>query len=221
MSSNKASPAIKSLNDIKVKYSPVKKQNNKYNNVFVKGYKFGLMTLEFKKFSDPNEDAYFKDFLDLLDTDPKVGNDLGIIKVAFVRDSSKNSIAKIQSSRYKARHFLGIPPQESENDNEYCQKWADKIINFMNNDIKWKYSNNFKFRGDLTKMMNGKVANCLDEVLLDEDIGGFVELFLFDSVDDIKDNSDIMKDIFGNLENLEFCNSILMANWKNWSNDED
>jgi hypothetical protein len=31
----------------------------------------------------------------------------------------------------------------------------------------------FKCRGDLTKMINGKLANCLDEVLLDEDIGGF------------------------------------------------
>jgi len=71
MSSNKASPVRKSLNDVKVKYSPVEKQNNKYNNVFVKGYKFGLMSLEFKKFSDPDEDAYYKDFLDLLDTDPK------------------------------------------------------------------------------------------------------------------------------------------------------
>jgi hypothetical protein len=94
MSSNKASHARKSSNDVKVKYSPVKKQNNKHNNVFVKGYKFGLMTLEFEKFSDPNEDAYYKDILALLDTDPKVGNDLGIIKVAFVRDSSKCSIAK-------------------------------------------------------------------------------------------------------------------------------
>jgi hypothetical protein len=128
MSSNKTSPARKSLTDVKVKYSPVKKKNNKYNNVFVKGYKFGLMTFEFKKFSDPNEDAYYKDFLDLLDTDPKVGNDFGIIKVTFVRDSSKCSIAKIQSSGYKAHHFLGIAPQESENNNEYRKKWADKII---------------------------------------------------------------------------------------------
>ena len=99
MSQPKQSPVRKSLNDVKVKYSPAKKQNNKYNNVQFRGYKFGLMTLEFKKFSDPNEDAYYKDFLD---TDPKVGNDLGIIKVAFVRDSSKCSIAKIQSSGYKA-----------------------------------------------------------------------------------------------------------------------
>jgi len=38
--------------------------------------------------------------------------------------------------------------------------------------------------------------------LLDEDIGGFVGIFLFDSVDDIKDNSDVMKDIFGNVENF-------------------
>ena len=133
----KQSPARKSLNDVKVKYSPIKKSNNKHNNVFDKGYKFGLMTLEFKKFSDPNEDAYYKDFLDLLDTDPKVGNDLGIIKVTFVRDSSKCSIAKIQRSGYKARHFLGIAPQESESDYEYRKKWADnKIINFMNNEIK-------------------------------------------------------------------------------------
>jgi hypothetical protein len=108
---------FKKIRTIHVKYSPVKKQNNKYNNVFVRGYKFGLMTLEFKKFSDQNEDAYYKDFLDLLDTDPKVGNDLGIIKVAFVRDSSKCSNSKIQSSGYKACHFLGIAPQESENDN--------------------------------------------------------------------------------------------------------
>jgi len=93
-------------------------------------------------------------------------------------------LAKIQSSGYKARHFLGIAPQESENDNEYRKKWADKIINFMNNEIMWKCSINFKFRGDLTKMINGKVANCLDEVLLDEDIGGFVGMFLFESVDD-------------------------------------
>jgi hypothetical protein len=38
-------------------------------------------------------------------------------------------------------------------------------------------------------------TNHLDEVLLDEDIGGFVGMFLFDSVDDIIDNSNIMKDI--------------------------
>jgi hypothetical protein len=136
------------LSDVKVKYLPIKKSNYKHNNVFVKGYKFGLMMLEFKKSTDPNEDAYNKDFLDLLDSDPKVGNDLGIIKVAFVRDSSKCSIAKIQSSGYKAHHFLGIAPQESKNDGEFHKKWADKIINFMNNESKWKYSNNFKFRGD-------------------------------------------------------------------------
>jgi hypothetical protein len=70
-------------------------------------------------------------------------------------------------------------------------------------------------------MINGKVANCLDEVLLDEDIGSFVEMFLFDSVDDIKDNSEVMKDIFENDKKLDVGDSILMANWKNWSNEED
>jgi hypothetical protein len=58
-------------------------------------------------------------------------------------------------------------------------------------------------------------------VLLDEDIGSFVGMFLFDSVDNIKDNSDVMKDIFGNVETLEIGDSILMANWNNSNNDED
>jgi hypothetical protein len=70
-------------------------------------------------------------------------------------------------------------------------------------------------------MINGKVATCLDEVLLDEYIGSFVGMFLFESVDDIKDNSNIMKDIFGNVENLEIGDSILMANCNNWNNVED
>jgi len=77
----------------------------------------------------------------------------------------------------------------------------------------------FKCRGDLTKMINGKLANCLDEVLLDEDIGGFfrnVSLWI-----NIKDNSDVRKDIFGDDENLEIGDSIFMADWSNWSNDED
>ena len=35
MSHSKQSPVRKSLNDVKVKYSPAKKQNNKYNNVLL------------------------------------------------------------------------------------------------------------------------------------------------------------------------------------------
>jgi len=80
--------------------------------VFVKGYKFGLMTLEFKKFSDPNEDAYYKDFLDLLDTDPKVGNDLGIIKVVLVRDSVRIYIPQgtVRPHVPDSTHGAEIPP---------------------------------------------------------------------------------------------------------------
>ena len=48
-------------------------------------------------------------------------------------------------------------------------------------------------------MINGKVANCLDEVLLDEDIGGFVGMFLFDSVDDINNNSNVQLNILTKL----------------------
>jgi hypothetical protein len=57
----------------------------------------------------------------------------------------------------------------------------------------------------------------LDECLLDEDIRGHVGTYLFDDIDVIKDNSKIMKAIFGNEENLELRESILLANWNHWN----
>ncbi len=35
--------------------------------------------------------------------------------------------------------------------------YRDKIIDFLNSNIKWKYPNLFKFWGDLTKVHNGKL----------------------------------------------------------------
>ena len=71
----------------------------------------------------------------------------------------------------------------------------------------------FKLRGDLTKLVNGKVAGCLDEALLDEDIDGFVGMYLFNAVDDIKNNTEIMGDIFSHPENREIGASILFSKW--------
>ena len=221
--SYKTTPARKTLSLVKVKYSPAKKTDHKSNNVFVKEYRFGLLTLELKKAVDPNEDAFIKDFVDLLDGDKeqKISNDLNIIKVVYARKDAKASIAKLQSSGYKSRVILGVAPMEHENDAEFRQKWANKIIEYLNKNVTWRYSNVFKFKGDLTKMFNGKVAHCLDDVLLDEDIGGFVGRYLYDSYDLIKDNKDVIEDIFSNPENAEVNDTILLANWSNWGDEED
>jgi hypothetical protein len=72
----------------------------------------------------------------------------------------------------------------------------------------------------MTRNKNGKIDSSLDEVLLNEDIGGFVGLYLFDEVNTIKDNKEIMGYIFGNKENLEQGESLLLENWNNWKDDE-
>jgi hypothetical protein len=41
------------------------------------------------------------------------------------------------------------------------------------------------------------------------------------TIEDIKDNCDIMSDIFGNPKNYEMGDSILLANWKKWSGDKE
>jgi hypothetical protein len=212
--SNKTYPARKDLGSINHKFSPVKKMPFKHNNAFVKGFKFGLMYLELKKSTDPNEDTYFKDFLDILDTDAVVSEKLGVIKVVYVCESSKCSILKYSTSGYKAHYLLGIAPADKEHDKSFRHMRAEKIIKYVNKEVKWKYPNSFKLRGDLTKLVNGKV-------LLDEDIGGFVGMYLFNAVDDIKNNTEIMGDIFSHPENREIGASILFSNWNKWNGKEE
>ena len=79
--------------------------------------------------------------------------------------------------------------------------------------------NIFKFKADITKTSGKKVSSSLDSILLDTDIGGFVGSYLFDYVDGIKNNLEIMKSIFGNEENLEVGETVLLTNWNNWDED--
>ncbi|MFN7676950.1 MAG: hypothetical protein ACK5N5_00340 [Synechococcales cyanobacterium] len=165
-------------------------------------------------------DAYFKDFADVLDSNPQVAESLGIVKVTYVRDSSKCNIPKIQTSGYKSQQLIGIVPQEKENNSDFRRAWAEKIINYLNSEVNWKYENIFKFKADITRTLNDQINSSLDECLLDEDIGGFVGTYLYEDVDDIKNNIQIMKNIFGHEENLEIGEMILLQNWNNWNNEE-
>ncbi len=79
-----------------------------------------------------------------MENDTGIAEKLGIIKFTFVRESSKCNIPKLHSSGYKCCQILGIVPQEKENDAEFRKNWADKIIQYLNNDIKWRYENIFK-----------------------------------------------------------------------------
>ena len=75
-----------------------------------------------------NEDAYFKDFIDVIENNTEVAEKLGIIKFCYIRDSSKCNIPKIQGSGYKCRQILGIAPQEKENDGCFMKAWAEKTF---------------------------------------------------------------------------------------------
>ncbi len=68
--------------------------------------------------------------------------------------------------------------------------------------------------------MNGKSGGTLDECMLDEEnIGGFVGAYLFEDVESVKQNSDIMHNIFSDMENYESGDTILTINWNNWNEE--
>jgi hypothetical protein len=213
-------PPRKNIANVKHKYSPLKKLSSKHNIVYVQGFKFGLMTLTLKKGHNPTEDAFINDFLEKLDSEPNLSEVLGILRASYIRDSNKCDLPRIQSNGYKAKQILGIAPEGKEDNAEYRKVWADKIIDYLNTSISWKYENVFRFRADITKYKENKVSSSLDDVLLDEDIGGFVGTYLYDDINNIKDNNIIMSNIFGNEENKERGDAILLANWNHWLNDD-
>jgi len=158
--------------------------------------------------------------VDKLEDEPEIAGELGIIRFTYVRDSSKCNIPKIQASGYKSRQIIGITPQAKENDAIFRKSWAEKIIQYLNNNIRWKYENTFKFKADITLTSDEKVSSSLDECLLDEDIGGFVGSYLFDEIALIKQNDKVMKAIFRHKENLFMSETILLSNWNNWNTEE-
>jgi len=103
---------------------------------------------------------------------------------------------------------------------DFGRVWAEKIISYLNSEVSWKYENIFKFKADITRTFNDQINSSLEECLLDEDIGGFVGTYMYEDVDDIKNNIQIMKNIFVHEENLEIGKMILLQNWNNWNNDE-
>jgi hypothetical protein len=64
------------------------------------------------------------------------------------------------------------------------------------------------------------VCSSLDKCLLDEIIGGFVGTYLFDDIQKLKESNKIMTAIFGNEENLEIGENILLANWDDRSPED-
>jgi hypothetical protein len=158
--------------------------------------------------------------VDKLEDEPEIAGELGIIRFTYVRDSSKCNIPKIQASGYKSRQIIRIAPQEKGNDTIFRKSCAERIIQYLNNDIRWKYVNTFKFKADITITSDEKVSSSLDEYLLDEDIGGFVGSYLFDDIGLIKESDEVMKVIFGHKENLFMGETVLLANWNNWNTKE-
>jgi len=112
--------------------------------------------------------------------------------------------------------LLGCTPRKGINA-IFRKSWAEKIIQYLNNDFRWKYENTFKFKADITLTSDEKVSSSLDECLLDEDIGGFAGSSLFDDIGLIKESDEAMKAIFGHEENLFMGETVLLANRDNWS----
>jgi hypothetical protein len=59
-----------------------------------------------------NEDVYFKDFMDKLEDEPEVAEELGIIRFTYVQDSSKCNIPKPRLQGINPVKLSGFHPKK-------------------------------------------------------------------------------------------------------------
>jgi hypothetical protein len=64
----------------------------------------------------------------------------------------------------------------------------------------------------------GITAGC-SVIVKFEDIGGFVGAYLFEDIESVKQNSDIMHNIFSDMKNYESGDTISTINWNNWNEE--
>jgi hypothetical protein len=93
------SPVQKRLSEVKAKYSPLRRASNKHNQMYEKGFPYGLMSLQLKKKQPIKMKMLIsRTFLTIWTMIVPLQTNLGLLNLyTFVRESA-SSIAKTQAS---------------------------------------------------------------------------------------------------------------------------
>lgn len=104
-----------------------------------------------------------------------------------------------------------------ENTSTERVKLVTDFISFLNNEVKWRYSQKFYFAGDESTMVDGKLAK-LDNYMVNADIASFLGKYVFDSSpSEVMNDEEIMDEIFENPKNKCVASNFFGMFWNTWT----
>jgi hypothetical protein len=93
---------------------------------------------------------------------------------------------------------------------------TQNFINHLNNEVSWKYPNQFVFCGDETVTINGENAK-LDRYLLNTDIAAFLGKYVYDhTAAQVMQSEETLGSIFENPKNKALVPTFLAQFWNAW-----
>jgi hypothetical protein len=91
------------------------------------------------------------------------------------------------------------------------------FINYLNNEVSWKYPNQFVFCGDETVTIKGENAK-LDRYLLNADIAAFLGKYVYDhTAAQVMQSEETLDTIFENPKNKTRVPTFLAQFWNAWT----
>lgn len=122
----------------------------------------------------------------------------------------------VQGNGFHSEQFLLLLENGIDNNSEARMQLAINFINYLNDEVPWKYTQKFIFSGDETQSTDG-VNGKLDKYLMNQDIAGFLGKYVFDSTAaQVLKSTEILDQIFENPKNKALATTFLGRFWNSW-----
>jgi hypothetical protein len=123
----------------------------------------------------------------------------------------------IQGNGFTSEQFLFLIADGVENNPQERLHITQNFINYLNNEVSWKYPNQFVFCGDETVTINGDPGK-LGRYLLNADISAFLGKYIYDSTaTQVMQSEETLDTIFENPKNKALAPTFLSQFWNAWT----
>jgi hypothetical protein len=138
-------------------------------------------------------------------------------KIIIRRDGSDHDKPIIQGTGYNSEQFILLLDDGMDNTPETRSVLVTNFVNFLNNEVTFRFPSTFILGTDETVYNNGKVG-CLDRYMMNADIAGFLGRYVFDSsASEVMADQDILNEIFENPKNKALVTTFMSQFWNSWN----
>jgi hypothetical protein len=140
-----------------------------------------------------------------------------VTKIIIRRDGSEHDKPIIQGTGYNSEQFILLLDDGVDNTPETRLVLVSNFVNFLNNDVTFRFPSTFIVGTDETVHINGRIGS-LDRYMMNADIAGFLGRYVFDSsASELMADQQMLDEIFENSKNKALVTTFMGQFWNSWN----